>query len=67
MRSILTSEQRTALKKLLQSTENKVYSFDKGNSFVVHNNKEVTQEIEEKIGESVISATDATSVLTSKN
>ena len=67
MRSNLTSEQRKALKKLLQSTENKVYSFDKGNSFVVHNNKEVTQETEEKIGESVISDTDPTSALTSKN
>ena len=51
----------------MQSTENKVYSYDKGNSFAVHENKEVAQEIEEKIGESVISNTDPTSVLTSKN
>ena len=51
----------------MQSTENKVYSYDKGNSFVVHENKEVAQEIEEKIGESVISNTDPTSVLTSQN
>ena len=66
IRSYLTFEQTTALKELLQSTENKVYSYDKGTGFVILNNKEAIQKIEEQIGESVVSSTDPTSALTSK-
>ena len=33
----------TALKELLQSTENKVYSYHKGNAFVILNNKDAIQ------------------------
>ena len=40
IRSNLTFEQRTALKELSQSTENKVYSYDSGTSFVIFNNKD---------------------------
>ena len=43
MSSNLTFEQRAAFKELLQSTENKVYSYDKDNSFVILNNKDAMQ------------------------
>ena len=59
-------EQRATLKELSQSTENKVYSYDKGTSFVILNNKDPIGKIEEQIGDSVVSKTDPTSVLTSK-
>ena len=52
---------RTALKELLQSTENKVYSYDKDNNFVILNNKDAIQKIEEQIGESVVSTIKADS------
>ena len=52
---------RTALKELLQSTENKVYSYDKDNNFVILNNKDAIQKIEEQIGESVASTIKADS------
>ena len=39
MRSNLTFEQRTARKELSQSTEEKVYSYDKGNGFANFINK----------------------------
>ena len=39
MRSNLTFKERTAIKELSQSTENTVYSHDKGNNFVILNNK----------------------------
>ena len=58
IRSHLTFEQRTALKELSQSTENKVYSYDKGTGFVILNNKDAIRKIEEQIGESVVSNTD---------
>ena len=65
-RSNLTFEQRTALKELSQSTENKVYSYDKGTGFVLLNNKDATRKIEEQIRDSVVSNTDPTSALTNK-
>ena len=46
------------LKQLLQRTENKVYSYDKGTGFVILNNKDAIRKIEEQIGESVVSSTD---------
>ena len=66
IRTNLTLEQRTALKELSQSTENKVYSYDKGISFVILNNKDPIRKIKEQIGDSVVSKTDPTSALTSK-
>ena len=65
VRSNLTFEQRKALKELSKSTENKVYSYDKSNGFLILNNKDAMKKIEEKIGESVVSNTDPTSALTS--
>ena len=38
MRSQLTFEQSTVLKELLQSTENKVYSYVKGTGIAILNN-----------------------------
>ena len=66
IRSNLTFKQRIALKELSQSTEKNVYSYDKGNGFVVLKNKDAMQKIEEQIGESVVSNTDPTSALKSK-
>ena len=51
MWSNLTFKQGTALKKLLQSTKNKEYSDNKVNGFVILNNKDAIQKIEEQIGE----------------
>ena len=62
----LTFEQRAALKELSQSIVKKVYSYDKGTSFVILNNKDAIQKIEEQIGESIVSNTDPTPALTSK-
>lgn len=53
----------TALKEILQSTKNKVYTYNKGNSFVILNYKDALQKIEE-FGESVESNSDPTSSLT---
>ena len=47
MQSNLTFEQRTALKELSQSTESKVYSYDKGTGFAILNSKDVIRKIEE--------------------
>ena len=66
IRNNLTFEHRIALEELSQSTENKVYSYDKGTGFVILNNKDAMRKIEEQIGESVVSNTDPTSSLTSK-
>ena len=66
IRNNLTFEHRIALEELSQSTENKVYSYDKGTGFVILNNKDAMRKIEEQIGESVVSNTDPTSVFTSK-
>ena len=66
IRSNLTFEHRTALKELSQSTENKVYSYDKGTGFVILNNKDAIRKIEEQIGESVVSNTDPTTALTNQ-
>ena len=57
---------RTGLKQLWQSTEEKVYSYDKDTSFVILNNKDAIQKIEEQIRESVVSNTDPRSPLPSK-
>ena len=61
MRSNLTFWQRTTLKELSQNTENKGYSYDKGNSFIILNNEDIIQNAEEQIGESTISNTGLTS------
>ena len=66
IRNNLTFEQRIALKELSQSTENKVYSYDKGTVFVTVKNKDAIRKIEEQIRESVVSNTDSTSAVTSK-
>ena len=66
IRNNLTVEQRIALKELSQSTENKVYSYDKGTVFVIVKNKDAIRKIEEQIRESVVSNTDSTSAVTSK-
>ena len=66
IRNNLTFEQRIALKELSQSTENKVYSYDKGTVFVILKNKDAIWKIEEQIRESVVSNTDSTSAVTSK-
>ena len=66
IRSNLTFEQRAALKELSQSNVKKVYSYDKGTGFVILNNKDAIQKIEEQIGESIVSNTDPTPALTSK-
>ena len=63
MQSNLTFEKRTALKELSQSTGNKVYSYNKGTDFVILNNNDFIQKIEEQIGESVISNTNPISAL----
>ena len=57
IRNNLAFEQRTALKELPQSTENKVYSYGKGIGFVILNKKEAIRKIEKQIGESVLSNT----------
>ena len=62
----MTFEQRIVLKELSESTENKVYSYDKGIGFVILNNKDAIQKIEEQIGESAVPNTNPTSALTSK-
>ena len=52
---------------LLQITENKIYSFDKGTVFVILNNKDiVTRKTKEQIRKSVVFNTDPTFALTSK-
>ena len=56
IRNNLTFEQRITLKELLQSAENKVYSYDKGIGFAILSNKDTIQKIEEQIGESVTMA-----------
>ena len=66
IRSNLTFEERAAPKELSQSTEYKVYSYDKGTGFVILKNKDAIRKIKEQIGESVVSNTDPTSALTSK-
>ena len=66
IRNNLTFEQRIALKELSQSTENKVYSYDKGTVFVIVKNKDAIRKIEEQIRESVVSNTDPISAHTSK-
>ena len=55
IRSNLSFEQRAALKELSQSNVKKVYSYDKGTSFVILSNKDAIQKIEEQIGESIVS------------
>ena len=57
IRNNLAFEQRTALKELPQSTENKVYSYSKGIGFVIHNKKEAIRKTDQQIGESVLSNT----------
>ena len=66
IRNNLTFEQRTALKEISESTENKVYSYDKAVVFEILNNKDAIRKIEEQIRGSVISNTDPTSALTNK-
>ena len=66
IRSNSTFQRRAALTELLQSAENKVYSYDKGTGFVFLYNKDAMQKIEEQIKESVVSNTDPTSALTGK-
>ena len=69
MRSNLTFAQRTALKKLSQSNYSKQFILTfilTINGFVILNNKDAIQKIEEQIGESVVSTTDPTSALTNK-
>ena len=56
----------TGLKQLSQSTEDKVYSYDKGTSYAILNNKDAIQKAEEQIRESVVSNTDPRSPPTSK-
>ena len=58
IRSNSTFQQRPALKELSQSTENKVYSYDKGTGFVILNNIDAIRKIEKQIRESVVSNTD---------
>ena len=50
----------------MQSTENKVYCYDKDTGFINLNNKNAIQKVEEQIGGSVVSNTDPTSPITSK-
>ena len=57
---------RTGLKQLSQSTEDKVYSYDKCTSYAILNNKDAIQKAEEQIRESVVSNTDPRSPPTSK-
>ena len=64
--SNLTFEQRAALKELSQSNVKKVYSYDKGTGFVILNNKDAIQKIEEQIGESTVSNTDPIPARTTK-
>ena len=66
IRNNLTFEKRTVLKELSESTENKVYSYDKAVVFEILNNKDAIRKIEEQIRGSVISNTDPTSALTNK-
>ena len=66
IRSNLTFEQRATLKELSGSTENKVYSYDKGTGFVILNNKDAIRKTEEQIRESIVSNTDPTSVKVKK-
>ena len=66
IRSNLTFEQRATLKQLSQSTENKIYLYNKDTGLVILNNKDAIQKIEEQIEESVVSNTDPTSGLTIK-
>ena len=66
MQSNLTFEQRTVLKEPPQSTESKVYYYDKGTGFAILNSKDAIHKIEEQIGESTVANTDPTSALTSK-
>ena len=62
----MTFEQRAALKELSQSSVKKVYFYDKGTGFVILNNEDTIQKIEEQIRESIVSNTDPTPALTSK-
>ena len=62
----LTFEQRIALKNLSQSTENKIYSYDKCTGFLICNNKDAIRKTEEQIREFVVSNTEPTSAPTIK-
>ena len=66
IRNNLTFEQRIALKKLSQSTENKVYSYGKCTAFLICNNKDAIRKIEEQVRKFVVSNTEPTSAPTSK-
>ena len=66
IRSNSTFEQRAALKQLSQNTEKKVYSYNNGTGFVILNNKDTIQKIEEQLGESVVSNADPTFTCTYK-
>ena len=54
------------LKNFRKVLKRKFYSYDKGTGFVLLNNKDTIQKIQEQIEESVVSKTDPTSALTSK-
>ena len=50
----------------MQSTEKKVYSYNKSTDFVILSNSDAIWKTEEQIRESVVASTDPTSALTSK-